>query len=1037
MFFQDDQDLGYTDRVSHQMRMQDDIPVASHFRRIPPTQIQEVKEHIQMLLDKKIVRKSCSPYASPVVIVRKKDNSIRLYVDYRQLNAKTVPDAYPLPRIDDSLDALGGARLFSTLDLASGYHQVAMKEEDIEKTAFTTPFGLFEYLRMPMGLNTAPATFQRLMQTTMNDLAFQILLVYLDDLLVYSRDFDEHLERLQVVFDRLREVGLKLNPKKCQLARSSVEYLGYTVSGSGISTSEGKISSVRNWKTPRTLRELRSFLGFASYYRRFVNGFAKLALPLNRLVSTTYQKGGEKKRKSKHVSIAQDWDAKCQQSFQDLKDALTTAPVLGYADFSQPFILETDASLDGLGAVLSQEQEGGRRVIAYASRSLRPAERRMQNYSSMKLEFLALKWAMCDKFRHYLLGAHTVVYTDNNPLSHLQTSKLGAVEQRWAAELACFEFTLKYRSARENKNADALSRFPTEKPEGEEEEWTAVSCGHRAQAAGLRKTAIHQTTVSELMDIHQTCDPGKLDCEAIDSEASCFPSISSSELKQTQQQDAVIATVLPLVNGKKKLEKRDLRRLDPRARALVRQLDRLDLDKGILHRRITDPTLGLIKQIVVPESLQGTLLQQSHEKHGHQGPDRTFQLLRRRAFWPRMNLDVEEWCRRCERCQISKQPSVKTHTPMGHPLATKPLEVVSVDFTVLEPARDGREDVLVIADIFTKYTVAIPTRDQTAETVAKVLIRDWFVHYGIPQRIHSDKGRCFEADIIQQLCHHYGIAKSRTTSYHPAGNGQCERFNRTMHNLLKTLSTEQKRRWTEHLAELTHMYNCTQHSSTGFSPFYLMFGREPRLPLDLFLGEGSAEWQAVMPAEWLDSHLKRLKVAHEKAGERLRQEAAKRKQRHDKGSPNPDLRPGDLVVTRHRYKGKCKIQDFWGERVYRVTDVPGTEGGPYTIRPRDGLDHPKKVTRSEIRRYFAPLSARPLGTKEDPAPEVTAPPAETRYLEWHLVLPRMGKTKIPVRRFQPPEARPEPPQPRVEPATVRFQPRRSTRVNKGVRHWNP
>ena len=276
-------------------------------------------------------------------------------------------------------------------------------------------------------------------------------------------------------------------------------------------------------------------------------------------------------------------------------------------------------------------------------------------------------------------------------------------------------------------------------------------------------------------------------------------------MKRAQQQNAITATVLPLVSEERKLEKKDLKRTDPCACALVRQLDRLDLDKGILYGRIMDPTLGLTKQIVVPDSLQGTLLQLSHEKHGHQGPDRTFQLLRRRAFWPHMNLDAEEWCQHCERCQISKQPSVKTHTPMGHLRATKPLEVVSVDFTVLEPARDGREDVLVITDIFTKYTIAIPTRDQTAETVAKVLITDWFVHYSIPQRIHSDKGCCFEADIIQQLCHHYGTAKSRTTSYHPVGNGQCERFNRTMHNLLKTLFTEQKRRWTEHLAELTHI----------------------------------------------------------------------------------------------------------------------------------------------------------------------------------------------------------------------------------------
>ncbi|KAK7109519.1 hypothetical protein V1264_013548 [Littorina saxatilis] len=477
------------------MRMEDDQPVASTFRRIPPSQYQEVKEHIQMLLDQNIIQKSSSPFASPVVVVRKKDGSIRLCVDYRRLNAKTKKDAYPLPRIDDSLDALGGAKMLSTLDLASGYHQVAMREQDREKTAFITPFGLYEYLRMPMGLATAPATFQRLMQSTMNDLVFQILLIYLDDLLVYSRDFDEHLQRLQAVFDRLKEVGLKLNPRKCFLARKSVEYLGYTVSGEGIANSKSKILAVNDWQTPQTLRDHRGFLGFASYYRRFVKDFAKLALPLHHLVSPIYQQDKERKRKSKHQHVGSAWTSDCQLAFNALKSALTTAPVLGYADYTLPFILETDASMEGLGAVLSQEHDGGRRVIAYASRSLRPNEKQMQNYSSMKLKLLAMKWAMCEKFRCYLMGASTTVFTDNNPLGH---AKLGAVEQRWAAELACFDFSVKYRSGKENANADALSRFPVEKPEGPGDELTAVSCS--AQATHPRPNtpivvAVHHVTL--------------------------------------------------------------------------------------------------------------------------------------------------------------------------------------------------------------------------------------------------------------------------------------------------------------------------------------------------------------------------------------------------------------------------------------------------------------------------------------------------------------------------------------------------------------
>ena len=422
-------DVGYTDRVRHTITTTDEKPVAQTFRRLPPNQYVQVKEHIRDLLKKGIIKESSSPYASPVVVVKKKDGSLRLCVDYRRLNEKTKKDAYPLPRIEESLDALRGSKYFSTLDLASGYHQVAMDDKHQEKTAFITPFGLFEYTRMPFGLCNAPATFQRLMQTSMNDLVFQILLVYLDDILVYASSFEEHLHRLEIVLSRLREIGLKLNPEKCSFFKQNVKYLGHTVSAHGIATDDDKVSSVKNWPVPSTLKELRAFLGFASYYRRFVKDFAKIAGPLHHLVGALAQ--GAKHcgvAKGRRVRIRDHWTLECDTAFAELKASLTSAPVLGYADYNLPFVLETDACHRGLGAVLSQVQDGKKRVIAFASRTLRPSERNMRNYSSMKLELLALKWAITDKFRGYLLGSSFTCFTDNNPLSHLQTAKLGAVE---------------------------------------------------------------------------------------------------------------------------------------------------------------------------------------------------------------------------------------------------------------------------------------------------------------------------------------------------------------------------------------------------------------------------------------------------------------------------------------------------------------------------------------------------------------------------------------------------------------------------------
>ena len=410
----------------HRIPTTDDVPVSQPFQRIPPTQYQEVKDHIQKLLKDDIIQESHSPYAYPVVTVRKKDGSMRLCVDYHKLTVKTVWDAFPLQRIEESLDAVGNPKWFSTLDLASGFNQVAMDPADRHNTAFINLFGLYEYNQMPFGSTNAPATFSRLMQRCLNELIFQILLVYLDDIIVYSGTFKEHLDRLDRVFVRLKEHGLKLKPTKCCFLRERVTYVGHQLSADGVSPDPDKVAAVAEWKVPASVKELWSFLGFVGYYRRFVSQFAQIAGPLHKLVNSCLHD----LKSGKHLTIpfANRWNEVCQTSFEVLREKLTTAPVLAFPDFEKPFRMETDASQEGLIAVLSQEHDGKSRVIAYDSRRLRPTERNMDNYSLMKLEFLALKWAVTEKFCSNLLAAEFEVLTDNNPLSHLKTAKLGAVE---------------------------------------------------------------------------------------------------------------------------------------------------------------------------------------------------------------------------------------------------------------------------------------------------------------------------------------------------------------------------------------------------------------------------------------------------------------------------------------------------------------------------------------------------------------------------------------------------------------------------------
>ena len=918
-------DLGCTNLIEHEIPLLDNVPVRQRYRRIPPSEYELVKAHINQLLEAQVVRESSSPYASPIVLVKKKDGSLRMCVDYRLLNSKTRKDAFPLPRIEESLDALSGACWFSTLDLASGYNQVPVAEQDKPKTAFCTPFGLFEWNRMAFGLCNAPSTFQRLMQRMFGDQQYQSLLLYLDDIIVFSPTVSQHLQRLEIVLGRLKKEGLKAKLGKCAFFRQEVSYLGHVISSKGVSTDPAKIEAVAQWQRPCNVSELRSFLGFASYYRRFVEGFAQLAGPLHKLVATLV---GVKAKKGSGQVLGTVWTPQCEQSFETLKAKLVSAPVLAYADFSQPFILEIDASHSGLGAVLSQEHEGSVRPVAYASRGLRPPERNMVNYSSMKLEFLALKWAMTEKFREYLLGHKCMVFTDNNPLSYLQSAKLGATEHRWAAQLAAFDFEIKYRSGRSNKNADALSR--------------QYSSGLR-----LAEHVIPGTSVPVSVQQASQVDPMVLATQTM---VSVLPGNSSLDIRSLQESDPLLKEVLVFWRKQVRPSPAERRQVSRPAMALLRQWDRLVEKEGVLHRRVFRSDGGEeYFQVILPTVLKKEILRRLHQEHGHQGIERTTELVRQRCYWPGMFLDIKQWCQECERCQVAKDLGQAPHSFMGHLLASRPNEILAIDFTVLEPSRNGLENVLVMTDVFSKYTVAVPTRDQRASTVAQVLLMEWFFKFGVPSRIHSDQGRSFESALMQQFCYLYGVERSRTTPYHPAGNGQCERFNRTLHNLLRTLPTSRKQDWASNLPQVIFCYNTTPHQGTGESPYFLMFGQEPRLPIDFLLGRV----QDPVPGgiqDWVLEHQARLKLAFEGARERLLVAAGRRKERHDQRVRDEPLQEGQFVYLRdYSARGRHKIQDIWSSVVYQVLRVPRGEGAVYTIAPTDDLRKVKHVHRDMLK----------------------------------------------------------------------------------------
>ncbi|KAJ8389522.1 hypothetical protein AAFF_G00119120 [Aldrovandia affinis] len=820
------------------------------------------------------------------------------------------------------------------MDLTSGFYNIPMCEEDKKYTAFTTPTGLYEYNRMPQGLCNSPASFMRMMLSIFGDLNFTSLLCYLDDLLVFAPTEEEALGRLRVVFQKVRDSHLKLSPKKCHLLRKSVKFLGHVIDQSGVSVDPTKVDAVSNMPraalmeeggcTP-SVKKLKSFLGMVFFYQSFIPGCSAIAKPLFALTGGMKRKGraGRGAGMFRKLTTA-DWSPACEEAFHRLKRELLTCAVLAHPDFSRPFILSVDASLDGLGAVLSQLPAGEdkARPIAFASKTLSKSQ---QRYPAHRLEFLALKWSVTEKFGHWLKGHDFTVWTDNNPLTHILTKpKLDAYEQRWVAKLSSYNFDLKYIPGPRNIVADALSRDPF-----------ASSVSKRLiqePYSGLMLEA-GSTETDRVQDAFRFGVQHLQVVQHSESALATAGSCSSSEVKaallhHSNWETAAGIRATHLIHHVQQLESAE--------DALPGERDGNGCQVAV-HAEVLGKTQGprwnpiqrdersceqnKEASVGATNKFEGKALEGVHDLAGHQGQVRTLHLARQRFFWPNMARDVKEYVRCCERCVFAKTPEPAARAPLESIKTSAPMELICIDFWSAEDKNKSSVDVLVATDHFTKMAYAFPCRNQTAKQVARKLWDCVFCVYGFPERIHSDQGASFESELVSELLQLSGVAKSHTTAYHPMGNGGTERFNRTLGNMLRALPLRAKQEWPQQIQTLIFAYNATIHETTGYAPFHLMFGRIPRLPVDVMFKSVLHDPVVADFSSYSKTLLTYLSEAARIAQQHSTKEQEHQARQYNKKVKGVSLQVGDRVLLANKgERGKKKLADKWDPMVYTVIE---------------------------------------------------------------------------------------------------------------------
>ena len=868
-----------------------------------------------------------------------------------------------------------GARFFSTMDLKFDFWQVKMAKDSQQYIAFMVgSMGVYEFLRMPYRLCNAPATFQRLMQNCLGELNLTYALIYLDDVIVFSQTEEGHLHRLRVVFARFLEHGLKLKPSKCHFLQDEIMFLGHEISAEGMKQGTANLKAIAEMALPRTYTEIRRFTGMTGFFRRFIKGYSKIAKPLNDLLEVEASK-----LKAEEVELPPD----ALKAFEELKLRCMTAPVLVFADFKKPFRLETDASKEGLGAILLQESDDGQyHPVAFASHELKGGE---PKYHSSKLEFLALKWAITEQFCEYLQDQPFTLRTDNNLLTYiLTTPNLDALGHCWVVALAGYNMKLEYLKGSDNKVADALSQVSMQKLD-EETVTELLNCAWNGGAPQAESANIHVIEEGECVDQEVI-----VQYTEIVKQHKNFRNLANQDWLRAQSKDPAIAQVIKWIQRPKtdhsKLKEYLVRvASDYEKHFYVAQQKEFTLQDNLLYLQVTPPNSQDTAMVfVVPTVDRQAAIDSCHHSVGHQGRDRTLSLIKERFWWPGMSQALLKAVANCGRCI---QYEAKGQLPPMQPIiCTEPMELVHIDYIGMEVtvAMDKKpivRNVLVVVDHFTRYVQAFVTENHMARTTAQVLYNNYFSVFGFPQRLMSDQGTEFCGKVIMAMCSLLAVEKIRTTPYHPQTNGSAERVHQTLQCMIGKLDPEKRRKWPAHIGSIIIAYNSTRSLVTGYSPYYLMFGRRPWLPINLLFPMHRVQMLTRTIDEYVANLYDRLRESLAIAQDCAVKEAQRQKRLYDRKVGAVELRPGDhVLVCLDAFRGqRKKLKNRWGDDLHTVvTHV--ADGIPAYVVKNDHTGKKKVVHRARlllwlgdygepVRCNLIDISVVPPGTVTDQYPQ--------------------------------------------------------------------